>query len=271
MTRSLLLSASILALAASTGCSSSSSSVPFTNPGNDSGVEQGDGGGGGATDGSMTGDDGGGSTTDSGAGGGNDAHATGDGATGAADAATSCTAATSVPTPPMYTPVTHQSACSMADVTAWVTACASQTATNASCSSWFQTAANATCGACIEPSPTTDGGAPPVTGATIYDQNGNPYVNVSACVALTDMNTTCAAPLEQLLVCHYDACGSDYCLTTATQAQYDACAQASDTGACSTYHTAAAPCGADQVDGGALGGACSTINDIITKICGNGQ
>ena len=99
----------------------------------------------------------------------------------------------------------------------------------------------------------------------------NAYTNYAGCVQLTDGNTTCAAPFAGLLICENDACNSTAC-QTATQTEFDACITASQTGACASEHTAAAPCQKDAADGGDLStnGPCSTDTEVIYVICGNG-
>ncbi len=269
MIRRIILPATLLVLASAMGCSTTTSAT-------DGGVT--------GDDGSTGGDTGSGSSSGSSSGGGDDGSTTADGSgsssggssgssSGGSDASTggdagTCTAATTVATPPAYTAVVQQSACSHADVTAFIAACVN--GSQQQCTTWFQTAANAACGACIQPQ--NDAGAPPVTGATIYDNQGGAYLNQPGCVAVTDGNTTCAAPLEQLELCEFDACNSAACSDpSTTQMAYDACRTAADTGACSAEHTAAAPCQADVADGGALAGVCGTTDGVIYAICGNGS
>jgi hypothetical protein len=105
------------------------------------------------------------------------------------------------------------------------------------------------------------------TGATIYDSSMNAFINQPGCVQLADGNSTCAAPLYQALVCLQDACGA-----CTTQTDYDTCQTTALAGACTAENTALSACQADLGDGGtANGGACSTTQEIIYKICGNGQ
>lgn len=274
MTRRILASASILALFAATGCSSSSnSSGPPAN--DDSGTTSQDSG-------TTPEGDSGTSTEDSGTTSGDSSTTTMDsGSTNPGDSSTedggaSCTALTAVTaTIPTWTPVTATSACSMANVNDWLTACASATATMATCSA-FNTA-NAACAACIVPSP--DSGASANAGAIIVDDNNNAYLNVPACVQLADGNSNCAAPLYQLSICEDDACNSTTCLadgmssSPTDQAAVQACDTAADNGACGTYYTPAMPCVADQADGGSLAanGSCGSAAAVIYKLCGNGS
>jgi hypothetical protein len=108
------------------------------------------------------------------------------------------------------------------------------------------------------------------TGGTVYDDMMNPYPNIAGCVQLVDGNTTCAAPLEQLLICGDEACGSTAC-TTASDTDYQNCLDEAASGACSAENTAAAPCQADLSDAGALNDQCSTAQGVIYEICGNGM
>ena len=183
---------------------------------------------------------------------------------GTGGGSTTCTAPTTVTGVPAYTSVTHQSACSKAEVAAFITACDSATATNTTCSTWASAAGNAACSACIQPANNA------VTGATYYDNQMNAYTNYAGCVQLTDGNTTCAAPFSQLQICLDDACNSAAC-EAATDAEFNACETAAQSGACAADQTAAATCNTDLADGGDLStGACSTDSDVIYVICGNG-
>jgi hypothetical protein len=182
-----------------------------------------------------------------------------------------CAPAASVTGIPAYTGVTQQSACSMADVSAFVAACE---ATNQAgpCDAWFTS--NPTCGSCIEPA--ADGAAGVTGGALLFDAVGQAFLNAAGCVQVIDGNTTCAGPLQELTLCEVDACDSVACQAT-TSTDYQNCQTTADEGACTSQVTAAnAGCGgADYAEGGALsvcdpGTAAGTIA-IIYTICGNGQ
>lgn len=182
-----------------------------------------------------------------------------------------CTPATSVTGIPAYTSVTQQSACSMADVTAFIAAC-SATNQPGPCAAWFTS--NPMCGSCIEPA--ADSAAGENGGALLFDAVGQTFLNAAGCVQLVDGNTTCAAPLQELNLCEVDACDSVACQAT-TSTDYQDCQTAADQGACTSQVTAAnAGCGGvDDDEGGALS-VCNTSTAagmvaIIYTICGNGQ
>jgi len=186
-------------------------------------------------------------------------------------AAAACTAATTVTGIPAYTSVTQQSACSMADVAAFITACA-QSNQPGPCDTWLQS--NPTCGSCIDPAP--DSAAGENGGALLVDAIGQTFLNAAGCVQLIDGDATCAAPLQELTLCEVDACDSVACQAAAST-DYQDCQTSADQDACVTQVAAAnAGCGgADYAEGGALsvcdpGTAAGTVA-ILYTICGNGQ
>ncbi len=266
MTRRLLITASILALTA--GCSSSSGSGTTPDSGttteNDSSTAM--------DSGVTTGDDGG--TTDTGTVTQGDTGTVTQGDTGTTGDAGACVAATSVTVPP-YEPTVKKSACSAADVGAFITACGS--GSQSACQAWYANATYATCGDCI--SPAADSGAGDNSGALLVDSAGNAYLNTAACLAATDGNTNCAEPLTNLQLCELDSCDSVACQMDMTGFQN--CQTAADSLGCTAQVTAlngAAQCGTDAADGGdlATNGKCdpSATNgaqSIIYAVCGNGQ
>jgi hypothetical protein len=163
-------------------------------------------------------------------------------------------------------------ACSQAQITAFITACASSTATMPTCQTWFQDSTNATCAGCIEPS---NGGTPTNTGATLTDAGGTSF-NVPGCVALTDATNgpACAVALAPLSECGDAACSDCLQSTTATSAELQQCYQTAEGtgGACATYYsTAASSCAIEYpADGGGAGGSCNNVTFIVNKICGSG-
>ncbi len=238
MTRRLLISASILALTA--GCSSSSSSG--NNNATDSGTVT-------QTDSSMEGD----SSTPPEDGGTDSGSPTGDtgvvstGDSGTGEAGAPCVALTTV-TAPTYTNVTAQSACTGAQITAFLAACSGASATQTTCATW--SAANASCNACIAPAP--DSGTGENGGALLFDSAGQAYINTPGCLQIKDGNTNCAAPLEELWLCEDDACDSVAC-QMASSTDQQACNTAADSTACMNEATAAnnaAQCNTDFGDGG---------------------
>jgi hypothetical protein len=188
-----------------------------------------------------------------------------------------CTALASVTGIPAYTNVVHQSVCSGADISAFLTAC-SGSATMAQCNTWFTS--NATCGACIAPA--ADSGVGENGGALLVDSAGDAFLNVAGCVQIVDGNTTCADPLEELTLCELDACDSPAC-EAASQTDFGNCQTSADSLACMSQVTAAfgtqaapAVCSlGDSADGGAFSvcdpsTTAGTVT-IIDKICGNGM
>ena len=189
----------------------------------------------------------------------------------ASDGGVGCTAATSVTGIPPYSTVTQQSACSMADVSAFIAACAASN-TPGPCTAWFTS--NPTCGSCIEPA--DDSAAGDNGGALLFDAIGQTFLNAAGCVQLVDGNTTCAAPLQELTLCEVDACDSVAC-QAATSTVYQDCQTSADQGPCTSQVTAAnAGCGgADYAEGGALSvcdpSTAAGMVAILYTICGNGQ
>jgi hypothetical protein len=269
MTRRTLLPASIIALAsaaafatvAATGCSSSSSTGT---PENDSGTTTTSDTGTTTQPDSSTTNEGDSSTTTEDTG----TTSTSDTGTTMTEAAASCTPASSVTGVPTYTPVTHQSACSAAQVMGFITACDSQGATNATCGAFAMMAANTACMDCIQPY--SDAGTLELTGATTEDNMGNLFTNTAACIQITDKSSgtgDCAAAYSELDICFADACQSAAC-----QNDFQTCAMGAATGACMTQYGAyTTACAADRADGGSLTSACTDDTATITVICGNGM
>jgi hypothetical protein len=261
MIRRILFPASIIALLATTGCSSSSSN---TGTGNDSGTtNENDSSTGGGDTGTTTEMDSGTTVEDTGT------TTMGDTGTTTSDAAT-CTAATTVTGLPPYTAATHQAVCTNAQIAAFLTACSSAGAPGA-CDAWFGAdAGNDSCAACIAPQ--TDAGTL-TTGALLSDVNGGNYLNTAACVQIASSDTACATDLQNLILCEGDACNINVCTGAADQT----CQGNAQTGACMQYLTSAnTDCGALGADGGALamGGACDANNNpggVIGVICGTGN
>jgi hypothetical protein len=230
--------------------------------GDDAGDDSGSGGGSGSGSGSS-----GGPSTDGGKKDSGSSSGAGSGSSSGAPAvdAASCAVASSVPSLPTYTAIVRKSACSMAQVMGWASACDSSTATNATCNAWSVVSANVTCSDCIQPANSA------VTGATIYDDEGNSYVNYDGCDQLVDGNSTCAAADYRLTICTYDACNSTAC-ENGTQAAWDSCLSTAASGVCATENDAqSSACAADDADGGAFNNVCSTDTDAVYVICGNGK
>jgi hypothetical protein len=273
MSRRLLLSASLLALAASTACSSSSSTG--TTPGQDSGTTT-------ENDSSIGSEDSGTPTGDSGSAG----QDTGTTPTGDGSMPLSCAPADDAGT---YASVTYVAStkgtnqCASGDITAFVTACGSN-ATNTSCQDWFTAnvagqmadggGAGNTCGNCIA--------NPNGAGALWFDPFGYFNWNYAGCIQLTDTTngTACAGALNNI-----DGCQAQYCDQCDTNS-YEACSNATiaASGQCASYNSTFNTACANDLgigDGGTAAAACfpsmgsndsdPDITYIATLICGSGQ
>ncbi len=271
MLRRILISTSILTIAASfsfaQGCSSSSGGGTTSSSGSSSGSENDATGSSSGVSGSSsgTGDDATGSSSGT---------SSGSGSSGGADGPDMCTAPLStVPasTIPGYMPVMQTiGACAATDISGYITACDSTTATNTTCNTWF-TSAPAACATCLV-GPTTGGdpGNPTGQGAIWVDNAGqNIGANVPGCLDKQAMNA-CAVAYQNAIECIFSAgCGDCMDQTSFNSCQNTVLAKG---GGCNSY---VAPvqnsCGADLADGGLLqGGACSTDQQVISVICGNG-
>jgi hypothetical protein len=172
---------------------------------------------------------------------------------------------------PPYQPVVQViGACSGSDISAYITACDSATATNTTCGNWF-TSAPVACATCLN-GPLTDAGAPTRQGGIWYDYlYDNIGPNYPGCLDKKGMSG-CASAYDALVQC-FVAAG---CSTCMDQPSEQACQSTifGTGGACYSY---VAPyessCGPDFADGGLLsnGGACSTNTDVLSVICGNGS
>lgn len=171
---------------------------------------------------------------------------------------------------PPYVPVAQSlNACSAAEITAFITACDSTSATTTTCDSWLSDSSNAACLACILPA--NDAGAPTNTGALLVSADNTFVVNLPGCLALQDptQGPMCAANLEP-----YEQCVLFACSSCTTASDYTTCEQtaAASGGACNGYLTGTqTACATDFGDAGAGTTTCSTDTDVITVICGSGQ
>ena len=250
------------------GSGSSSGGGSASSSGSGSGSGGGSGGGSGSSSGSGSGSgssSGGGSGSSSGS-----SSGSGSGSSSGGSGPVCPTPLASVPSsdvPPFVTPVQKLGSCAPSDIAAFVTACSSATATQATCQAWFTASANATCVACIEP---TSNGAPTNAGATLTDAAGSTF-NVAGCIALTDKTngTACAQALTPLQECADAACTDCASSTAANMQQCSATADGSG-GACASYLASAqSVCTADYADGGA-GNTCQDPTYIVNLYCGTG-
>jgi hypothetical protein len=167
-------------------------------------------------------------------------------------------------------------ACSGAQLSSFMASCFSTTATTTACQTFQSDSANLGCVDCLFG--VTDAGTASNTGGVLLDYTLSYFFesNQPGCIAIEDPTNgpACAQALEPLDQCDYDACGSNAaCNTTAL---YDACVQTANAagGACATYLNAAqTPCVAYFGLDAGLGstGVCSTNQDVISVICGNGS
>lgn len=274
MSRSLVLSVSILALVASSGCSSSSSTgspPPGGGSNDDSGVTTN------PADGSTT------TTPDSGTTGAADSGSTSNDDSGSGG--NTCSPATDAGT---YASVTYVPAvkgnnqCAATDIANFISVCVTGTS-QAACTSWFETnvagqaadggGAGTTCGNCIAPAQNN--------GGIWNDPNGYFAPNYAGCIQLTDATngSACAAAYNNFYGCQGQYC--DECT-----AGYGSCANtvAGSTGECASYTTPfSTACAADLGlgdAGTALGAACfpsmggmdpsPDYTYVLNLICGTG-
>jgi hypothetical protein len=170
--------------------------------------------------------------------------------------------------PAFVTPVPQLNTCTSTQIAAFVTACASATATTTTCNAWFADTTNTTCIGCIEP---TANGSPTNSGASLTDAAGTSF-NVEGCIALTDPvnGTACAQALTPVQECDDAACAD---CAGSTDANLQTCSTTAESsgGACVTYIAGAnAACASDFVDGG----ADTTCNDptyLVNLFCGTGS
>jgi hypothetical protein len=161
-------------------------------------------------------------------------------------------------------------ACSGTDISGYITACDSTSATNSTCNTWF-TSAPAACANCLV-GPTTGGdpGNPTGQGGIWVDASGqNIGANVPGCLDKEGQNA-CATAYQSFVECLFSAgCGQCTDQTSFNSCQTTVTATG---GACKTYLTSAqSACSTLAADGGLLnGGACSSDPQVLSVICGNG-
>jgi hypothetical protein len=165
---------------------------------------------------------------------------------------------------PAYAAPAKASACSMAQLSSFLTACTGTSGSQTACGAFQMATANKTCMGCMLPMTAN-------TGGLLVDSSGLPFgLNVGGCVALADPSNGagCAMALSALFQCEHAACNSTACQGTDTSA----CQNAADMGACSSQLSAAnTACQADFSDGGVGTTTCSTALGALTEICGNGM
>jgi hypothetical protein len=160
-------------------------------------------------------------------------------------------------------------ACTASDISGYITACNSSTATNTTCQNWYSSA-SAACATCMQ-GPVTGGdpGTPTGQGAVWLDFRGdNIGGNVPGCLDKQGMNG-CAVAYQNYVECVFGA----GCYQCTDQTSFNGCLATVQQGACHSFVTSfQSACGADIADGGLLnGGACTTDQDVISVICGNGS
>jgi hypothetical protein len=154
----------------------------------------------------------------------------------------------------------------MAQINAFLTDCASASASSTACSAWGNDPANNACATCVAPAPSN-------TGAVLFDSNGQPFgLNLGGCIALADPTNgpACGMAVDLLFQCENAACDSAACMA-APSGDLQSCETASQQGACaSQLATATGVCAIDFGDGGVGNTVCMTSDKIIAEICGNG-
>lgn len=289
MLRRILITSSILSIAAcfsfASGCSSSSGSNGSSGSSSGSTEESG-------AD-TSSGSSGSGSGSSSG---GEDATGSSSGATGSSSGGSGSSSGSTSTCPPQadagaftaptYAPATKgQGLCTSTDISDFVTACVATGATTTTCGAWL--ASNVAGQA-------ADGGAGTACGNCILNQNNNGAAwldphgyfgpNYAGCIQLTDATNgaACAAAFNNI-----NACDGDYCdiYQQAGATQYQCCSTAENGtgGTCASYNsTEMTACNADlTVDGGALAASCfpgtgttqqaTDMTYIATLICGGGD
>jgi hypothetical protein len=182
-----------------------------------------------------------------------------------------CVATTNVTAIPAYTSVAQQSACTMVQIQAAVSACFSNTSSMAACNAWQS--ATPSCAACAL-GYESDGGINSDSAVDCFP-NAGCFMNTDACIQITDGNDTCAAADYAVSYCGYAACGSPSCVAdlmgaengnSAANTAYNDCLNAARSVACTSQVNAwnAACVGSDIADGGTLD-RCTvmTVADVV--------
>jgi hypothetical protein len=262
-----ILLAVVAALAATSGCNGATAGAPErAADASMAGMDSASGDGSGDTNESS--DTGGGGSTDAaGADGPNGGDGSGfDGGAGEAGSCSNPTAPVPSSRIPTYVALSpEQGACTPAEISNVVAACASTGTTRASCNAYLPSV-SASCAACLALSDAGMlGGA---GGALWFDYEGQ-YIglNEPACLGV-EGNMACASAYSNIIQCPHSA----GCQTCATQADFDACFSqvAGPGGVCASYETTyLQACGGDSAL--SAGGACSTSADVLSVLCGNGS
>jgi hypothetical protein len=192
---------------------------------------------------------------------------------GMSDAA-ACAPIANVPTSDVlpYTPVRQAlGSCLQTQISAFITACASSTASQQDCMTWQNAANNDVCQACIVP--TMDGTGVSYGGVIFNAQNSFFTYNLPGCLAIVDPTNgpKCAAELEPQIQCQSAACSA---CQVSTAASCDSAVLAPGQ-ACAAYTTP--DCTTDMLpDGGTFDNECSgpsgtaATQAVINVICGDG-
>jgi hypothetical protein len=227
----------------------------------------------GSSSGSSSGGSSGGSSGSSSGGSSGGSSGSGSSSGSMSDAAT-CAPITNVPSSDVlpYTPVKQAlGSCLQAQISGFITACASATASTQSCNTWQNAANNMVCQECILPS--MDGMGVNYGGALFNAQNSFFTYNLPGCVALVDPTNgpNCAAELEPQIQCENAACSA--CQVGTARSCFDTVLATG--GACAAYQTP--DCTSDVLpDGGTFDNECSgpsgtaATQAVINVICGNG-
>lgn len=160
-------------------------------------------------------------------------------------------------------------ACSATDISGYIMNCDSTSASNTTCSTWFGSAPAACASCLVGPTTGSDPGTPTGQGAIWLDYQGNNIgANVPGCLDKEGMNA-CATAYQNIIECIVAA----GCLQCTDQTSFNSCEQTVLAGGCKMYLAPAqSACNTDLADGGLLnGGPCTTDQDVISVLCGNGS
>ena len=275
MLRRILITTSILTVAASfsfaQGCSSSSGGGTSSGSGSSSGGENdatGSSSGSASSSSGSVGDD---ATGSSSGGSGSSSGGVGDASGDGPDLCTSPLSTVPAGMITGYMTVMQTiGACTGTDISGFITACNSSTASDTACNTWFNGAPQNCANCLIGPVTGGDPGNPTGQGGIWFWNMENIGVNFPGCMD-KEGQTACATAYANLAECIYAA----GCLQCADQTSFDSCQNTVAAGACKSYvapYQNACP-QSDFADGGVAGptGACGTDQGVLSVICGNGS
>lgn len=172
----------------------------------------------------------------------------------------------------LASPETATQACSSSDIQAFVTACVSATATQATCEAWQQTDAGASCGACIFASSTAAKSGPLICDSTGCATNTGGCVDIVLGEVSQELGSGGSGSCGDLVNAEY-GCIDYACSSCISTPDFDTCDTDAQKMECKTYADAAmnSPKCATDVDTS----VCLPQNDqgwasFIGVFCGTG-